>query len=112
MDLDKLNHLRQRYTDVGAFSVDDPTLKAAAAAVQQPGRKAHLPVLRHADLPRPALRESAAGLDVALIGIPMDLGVSNRAGARFGPRAVRNVERIGPYHQTFRSVPKSLRQGR
>jgi agmatinase len=37
----------------------------------------------------------------------MDLGVSNRAGARFGPRAVRTIERIGPYHPTFRAVPKA-----
>jgi len=37
----------------------------------------------------------------------MDLGVSNRAGARFGPRAVRTIERIGPYHPTFRGVPKN-----
>ncbi|MGH7419032.1 MAG: agmatinase, partial [Candidatus Rokuibacteriota bacterium] len=32
---------------------------------------------------------SVAGLDVALLGIPYDGGVSYRAGARFGPRAVR-----------------------
>jgi agmatinase len=37
----------------------------------------------------------------------MDLGVSNRAGARFGPRAVRTIERIGSYHPTFQGVPKS-----
>jgi agmatinase len=36
----------------------------------------------------------------------MDLGVSNRPGARFGPRAVRTIERIGPYHPTMRAVPK------
>ncbi len=35
----------------------------------------------------------------------MDLGVSNRSGARFGPRAVRTIERIGPYHPTLRAVP-------
>src|SRR4030081_1730678 len=46
-----------------------------------------------------------ADLDVAVIGVPMDLGVSNRPGARFGPRAVRSIERIGPYHPTFTSVP-------
>ena len=50
---------------------------------------------------------SAVGLDIALVGVPMDLGVSNRPGARFGPRAVRSIERIGPYHPTFRGVPKS-----
>ena len=30
-------------------------------------------------------------IDIALIGVPFDLGVYNRAGARFGPRAIRNV---------------------
>jgi agmatinase len=32
---------------------------------------------------------SAAGLDVALLGVPYDGGTSYRTGARFGPRAVR-----------------------
>ena len=50
---------------------------------------------------------SAAGLDIAAVGVPMDLGVSNRSGARFGPRAVRIIERIGPYHPTLRGVPAS-----
>ncbi|MGA8380553.1 MAG: arginase family protein, partial [Stellaceae bacterium] len=47
-----------------------------------------------------------AGLDVALVGVPMDLGVTNRAGARFGPRAVRAVERIGPYNYALAVTPK------
>ncbi|MGO7932277.1 arginase family protein, partial [Rhizobium ruizarguesonis] len=37
-------------------------------------------------------------LQVSVVGIPMDLGVSNLPGSRFGPRAVRGIERIGPYH--------------
>ena len=45
------------------------------------------------------------GLDVALVGVPMDLGVTNRAGARLGPRAVRAVERIGPYEHALRVAP-------
>ena len=32
----------------------------------------------------------------------MDLGVTNRAGARLGPRAVRAVERIGPFEHVLR----------
>src|SRR5262249_11596057 len=32
---------------------------------------------------------SAAGLDVALLGVPYDGGVSYRTGARVGPRAIR-----------------------
>jgi agmatinase len=44
---------------------------------------------------------------VALVGVPLDLGVTNRPGARFGPRAVRAVERIGPYHHVHRLLPLS-----
>jgi agmatinase len=49
-----------------------------------------------------------AGLDVALIGVPMDLGVTNRPGARFGPRAVREVERIGPYNHALETTPRAV----
>ena len=35
----------------------------------------------------------------------MDLGVTNRAGSRFGPRAVRAVERIGPYEHVLKVAP-------
>jgi guanidinopropionase len=34
--------------------------------------------------------ETARGLDIALVGIPWDGGTTNRAGARHGPREVRN----------------------
>jgi guanidinopropionase len=46
------------------------------------------------------------GIEVVLVGVPMDLGVTNRAGARFGPRAVRAVERIGPYNHALGVVPR------
>jgi len=32
---------------------------------------------------------SAAGLDAGFIGVPLDIGTSNRPGARFGPREIR-----------------------
>ena len=48
-----------------------------------------------------------AKLDIALIGVPWDGGTTNRAGARHGPREIRNmssfmrkvhhVSRIAPY---------------
>lgn len=44
-------------------------------------------------------------LDVALFGAPMDLGVTNRTGARFGPRALRAIERIGPYNDALHCAP-------
>jgi len=34
--------------------------------------------------------DSLDGLDIAMIGVPCDLGVTNRAGARHGPREIRN----------------------
>ena len=31
-----------------------------------------------------------SGVDVAIIGVPLDIGTSNRAGSRYGPRQIRN----------------------
>ena len=48
---------------------------------------------RYTGLPsfmRAPYREDPAGLDIALIGIPFDGGVTNRTGARHGPREIRN----------------------
>src|SRR3984957_8791499 len=111
MDPDKMQQLRRRYAEADAFSIDDPGLQAAAAALAQGGGRRSLPysgVPTFLGLPS---ADSTAGLDIALVGVPMDLGVSNRPGARFGPRAVRSIERIGPYHPTFRgrfSLEQSL----
>lgn len=44
----------------------------------------------HATFMRLPQVASADGLDIALIGIPWDGGTTNRAGARHGPREVRN----------------------
>jgi guanidinopropionase len=107
MDEQKLKALRARYTDVDTFDIDDPVLAAAASKISTPDGRRTLPysgISTFLGLPH---QESAAGLDIAAVGIPMDLGVSNRPGARFGPRALRSVERIGPYHHRFRGVPKS-----
>src|SRR6185312_12874380 len=108
IDQDKLERLRARFSDQEAFDAQDPTLAQAARAIRLPSGKRSLPyscIPTFLGLPH---TESLVDLDIAVVGIPMDLGVSNRSGARFGPRAVRNVERIGPYHPTFRNVPRSL----
>ena len=44
-------------------------------------------------------------LQVAIVGVPMDLGVTNRPGSRFGPRALRAIERIGPYNHVLDVAP-------
>ncbi|XP_074831993.1 agmatinase, mitochondrial-like isoform X2 [Carettochelys insculpta] len=35
------------------------------------------------------VQSSAQGLDAAFVGVPLDIGTSNRPGARFGPRHIR-----------------------
>ena len=43
---------------------------------------------------RAPIADSLDGLDIALIGVPMDLGVTNRPGARHGPREMRNASSL------------------
>ena len=38
--------------------------------------------------------ETVEGLDIALVGVPYDGGTSHRAGARHGPREMRNMSRL------------------
>jgi guanidinobutyrase len=47
-----------------------------------------------------------AGLDVGFVGVPFDVGTSNRAGARFGPRQIRTEScLIRPYNMATRAAP-------
>lgn len=49
---------------------------------------------------------SPVGLDVAFIGVPLDIGTSNRAGARFGPRAIRAESALlRPYNMATGAAP-------
>ena len=48
----------------------------------------------------------AEGLDVCFVGVPFDIGTSNRPGARFGPRQIRTEScLIRPYNMATRSAP-------
>ena len=49
---------------------------------------------------------SAKGLDAAFVGVPFDIGTSNRSGARFGPRQIRaECCLIRPYNMATRAAP-------
>lgn len=49
---------------------------------------------------------TAEGLDVAFIGIPMDIGTSNRSGTRHGPRQIRDESRmLRPYNMATGAAP-------
>lgn len=50
--------------------------------------------------------DSAKGLDVAFIGVPMDIATSNRPGTRLGPRQIRDESRmLRPYNMATRAAP-------
>lgn len=99
--------LRAKYAEAGR-TVFDPHFKAVADSQFQ-GERRVLPYGSPSTLlGAPFLPDAdplTAKLDIALLGVPMDLGVTNRSGARFGPRAVRGAERIGPYEHVLRMTP-------
>ena len=79
-------------------------------AFNQPVDAALVP--RFADIPTfmrlPAVRDPA-GLDIALIGVPWDGGTTNRAGARHGPREIRNQSSMmRKVHHASRLAPYEL----
>lgn len=48
----------------------------------------------------------AAGLDVGFVGVPLDIGTSNRSGTRFGPRQIRTESvLLRPYNMATRAAP-------
>jgi guanidinopropionase len=111
MDRDKLEKLRAKYADGAPGKAHDPQFEKITALIfagsdRRPKPYEGVPTLLSAPLrlDAPGLADFG-GLDAALIGVPMDLGVTNRPGARLGPRAVRGVERIGPYHHVHRLAP-------
>ncbi len=59
-----------------------------------------------ASMMRLPVAASAAGLDAAFIGVPLDIGASNRSGARYGPRVIRAESAlVRPYNMATRAAP-------
>jgi guanidinobutyrase len=59
-----------------------------------------------ASMMRLPVASSAAGLDAAFIGVPLDIGTSNRPGARYGPRAIRAESALlRPYNMATGAAP-------
>lgn len=49
---------------------------------------------------------TAEGLDACFVGIPMDIGTSNRPGTRLGPRQIRDESRmLRPYNMATGAAP-------
>ena len=107
----KLDALRKKYEGAGAGDVQDPEFRKVSDMLFKGTDRRKFPyadVKTFLDAPyRPEAQDAAdfCGLEAVLLGVPMDLGVTNRSGARLGPRAVRNVERIGPYNHALKIAP-------
>ena len=95
MDAVRLAKLREKYSDERATESEDPLgTRVPYAGVPTLLGMPHQPTLKD--------------IDIALIGVPFDLGVYNRAGARLGPRAIRNVSLFGSYHHHNKINPSAL----
>ncbi|MDN8002849.1 agmatinase [Burkholderia multivorans] len=50
--------------------------------------------------------DTTDGLDACFVGVPLDLGTSNRSGSRFGPRQIRAESvLLRPYNMATRAAP-------
>ena len=110
-DEDKLAALRKKYSQGHGGDIFDPAHRRVAdrifdASGTRTAPYAGIPTLLDAPLREIDSKKPDFGdLQVALIGVPMDLGVTNRPGARYGPRALRTIERIGPYNHVLACAP-------
>jgi agmatinase len=104
MDPKKLARLRE-LGERPEYGGRDPRVKAFLDALGEEFPEPYAGISTLLDAPH---REKLEGLDVALVGVPFDLGVTNRPGARFGPRAIRQVSNVGPYHHHLKTIPFML----
>lgn len=59
-----------------------------------------------ATMMRLPFQDTAEGLDACFVGVPMDIGTSNRSGTRFGPRQIRAESvLLRPYNLATRAAP-------
>ena len=107
----KLQELKAKYGESHGGELFDPKFsKVASKIFSKSGTRvapyAGMPTLLAAPhMPVDNDEPDFGNLQVALLGVPMDLGVTNRTGSRFGPRALRAIERIGPYNHVLNCAP-------
>ena len=107
----KLDALRAKYGEAHGGELFDPKFRRVADKIfSKSGTRlapyAGVPTFLTAPyLPVAADDPDFGDLQVAIVGVPMDLGVTNRPGSRFGPRALRAIERIGPYNHVLDVAP-------
>jgi agmatinase len=87
--------------DTGAVADTDNTRPVGPVDASLVPRYAGLSTF--ARLPR---REDVTGMDIAIVGVPFDSGVSYRPGARFGPAHIRQSSRLlRPFNPALQVAP-------
>ncbi|NMM45624.1 agmatinase [Rhodospirillaceae bacterium KN72] len=105
---EKLDALRAKFDSMTGGDMVNPKYQEVADYIFSQGGNRPAPYAGHPtllDAPARSGTDDLDGLQVALYGMPMDLGVTNRTGARFGPRALRTMERVGPYNDFHQTAP-------
>ncbi|MBD8877054.1 agmatinase [Roseibium polysiphoniae] len=111
MDKPKLDALREKFGGQNETAIYDPSFqKVVSKLFDEKGTRVapYAGIPTFLDVPYRPMDWSEpdfTDLDVALIGAPMDLGITNRNGCRFGPRALRTIERVGPYNHVLDCMP-------
>ena len=96
-DDSKLNELKAKYGEAHGGEMFDPTFRKVADKIFSKNGTRLAPYsgvptfLMAPHMPVDANEPDFGNLQVAIIGVPMDLGVTNRPGSRFGPRAMRTM---------------------
>lgn len=93
--------------------LNDKALQAYLSSPDGKGsdrRKRVAPYAGICTLLRAPLADGFDGLDIALIGVPFDLAVTNRPGTRFGPQQVRELSVLaaGPKNHATGIIPGAL----
>lgn len=118
MDPDKLARLRELANRSYRDEISDPSLKSFLAP-KRPQSGAKLDSDDNVSLRAFSGLASFFGsehkrtledVDIALVGVPFDLGVTNRAGARHGPKQIRELSTLtnGPMNHRNRIIPEQL----
>lgn len=110
-DAKRLDEIRAKYAESGGGDIYDPAFRKVADKIfsktgTRPAPYSGVPTFLTAPyVVVDPVTPDFGDLQVAIVGVPMDLGVTNRPGSRFGPRALRAIERVGPYNHVLGCAP-------
>ncbi|MBU0972942.1 MAG: agmatinase [Proteobacteria bacterium] len=112
MKQSRIEELKKKYSDRSPLEFENPEIVNFFERMLMENNFKHL-VQSYSGMPtflKTPYNPDLSQCDIALIGIPIDLGVVDRPGARFGPRSVREHSDLaaGPMHHVSGIIPFDL----